>query len=86
MRPIRVVQKENDTGDFWYAILGGNGEPMLHSEMYPTRSNALRAAKRFIAMVDPAPVSFTYWKVNRPGSGRLLTTVVAVTERIRWRT
>ena len=45
---------------------GGNGAKMLTSEMYPTRSNAIRAARAFIALIAPAPVKFTYWVGPRP--------------------
>ncbi|CAA0129285.1 Uncharacterised protein [Mycolicibacterium vanbaalenii] len=60
-RPHLVDQKENATGQFWYTVRGGNGANLLTSEMYPTRSNAIRAARRYIASIDPVPVRFTYW-------------------------
>lgn len=60
-RPHLVNQHENAWGDFWYTVRSGNGANLLTSEMYPTRSNAVRAARRYIASIDPVPVVFTYW-------------------------
>lgn len=87
-RPQLVNQRENDTGDFWYTVRGGNGANELTSEMYPTRSNAIRAARRYIASIDPVPVRFSYWKGLLPATlkGWHLPSPDArrqVTERIR---
>lgn len=61
MRPMHVVQDENDHGEFWYVIKGGNHQTTARSEMFPSRSNAKRAARRYIAAIDPVRVKFTYW-------------------------
>lgn len=60
-RPHLVDQRENETGQFWYVVRGGNGANVLTSEMYVSRKNAIRAARRYIASIDPVPVRFTYW-------------------------
>lgn len=79
MRRLRVDQKENDQGEFWYTVDRGNASTMLTSEMYPTRSNAIRAARGFINAVGPVPVTFSYWKGPRTGPGKFQYIV----ERIR---
>lgn len=60
-KPMHVVQDENEHGEFWYVLKGGNHQTTAVSEMFPSRSNAKRAARRFIASIDPVPVTFTYW-------------------------
>lgn len=60
-RPHLVNQRENEQGDFWYTVRGGNGSNLLTSETYPSRSNAIRAARAYIASIDPVPVRFTFW-------------------------
>lgn len=69
-RPHLVNQRENGRGQFWYTVRGGNGANLLTSEMYPTRSNAIRAARRYIASIDPVPVVFTYWTGLTPATMR----------------
>lgn len=58
-RPQLVDQRESDAGQFWYTVRGGNGSNVLTSETYPTRSNAIRAARAYIASIDPVPVVFS---------------------------
>lgn len=73
MRPIRVDQDENGQGDFWYRVRSGqNGANELTSEMYPTRSNAKRAARAYIRSIRPVPVVFRYW-AGSVGAGRVVT-------------
>lgn len=60
-RPVYVNQHENDRGDFWYTVRGGNGENVLTSKMYRERWRAVRAARAFIELIAPAPVVFHYW-------------------------
>lgn len=81
-RPLRVKQRESGAGQFWYVVCGGNTQVLTTSEMYPSRSNAIRAARRFIKVIAPVPVLFTYWTGGRhPGTD--LPRRVA-TERIRF--
>lgn len=85
-RPIRVIQRENRDGDFWYTVLGGNAENVLTSKMYPARWRAVRAARAFIASIAPAPVVFRYWSGPTPEiekAGRARGEVRLHTERIR---
>ncbi|MCV7424378.1 hypothetical protein H7K45_27915 [Mycobacterium yunnanensis] len=85
-RPHLVNQRENEQGDFWCTVRGGNGANLLTSETYPSRSNAVRAARAYIASVDPVPVVFTYWTGDRPRDvGQTARGLVrsAKTERIR---
>jgi len=60
-RPIYVSQREDTDGYFWYTVRGGNSENILTSKMYVERWRAIRAARAFIASVDPAPVHFMWW-------------------------
>ena len=77
IRPIPVDQDENDQGDFWYRVRSGqNGANVLTSEMYPSRSNAKRAARAYIASIAPVPVVFRYWRGPRGNA-------TVGTERIR---
>ena len=63
-RMLAVEQREEvtDAGDaiFWYVLKGRNGKTTAVSEMFPTRANAIRGARRFIAEIAPVPVKFTY--------------------------
>ncbi|QFG06050.1 hypothetical protein KDW75_gp48 [Mycobacterium phage Mercurio] len=64
-RPLYVRQNEagpnaSNTGDYWYTISTGNGEPILTSKMYRTRARAIRAARKFIERIA-GPVVFSYW-------------------------
>ena len=70
MRPLYVRQSEagpnaGNTGDHWYTVSTGNGEPILTSKMYRTRARAIRAARAFIARLS-GPVVFSYWKGATP--------------------
>lgn len=70
MRPIYVRQNEagpnaGNTGDYWYSISMGNGEPILTSKMYRSRARAIRAARAFIARLS-GPVTFSYWTGYTP--------------------
>lgn len=84
-RPIAVVQREEVTEDgdavFWYVIKGRNGKITAVSEMFPSRKNAVRAARRFIAEIAPVPVKFTY--CTGPVPPRRGKGYRVVTERIR---
>lgn len=65
VRPLYVRQSEagpnaRNTGDYWYSISTGNGEPILTSKMYRTRARAIRAARRLIDRLA-GPVVFSYW-------------------------
>jgi hypothetical protein len=82
-RPQLVRQDESDVGQFWYTVRGGNGSNLLTSEMYPTRSNAIRAARAYIGSIDPVPVSFTFWVGAVPPRGDF-GDAKTVTERVRW--
>ncbi len=87
-RPHLVDQRENEQGDFWYTVRGGNGANLLTSQMYPTRSNAIRAARAYIASIDPVPVRFAYWtgltpQVMRSWHSPSPDARKQVTERIR---
>lgn len=87
-RPHNVDQRENDEGDFWYTVRGGNGANTLTSEMYPNRGNAIRAARAYIASIDPVPVVFTRWTGLTPAKMRQWaaphpTARKRVSERIR---
>lgn len=64
-RRLLVDQRENEKGDFWWVVRGGNRSVDLTSEMYPSRSNALRAARGFIRRIAPVPVTFTFWTGDR---------------------
>lgn len=81
-RPQLVDQCESDAGQFWYKVRGGNGSNTLTSETYPTRANAIRAARAYIASIDPVPVRFTYWTGAIPPRGDFGDSK-KVTERIR---
>lgn len=76
-RPLSVRQDENGEGGFWYVVKGRNGRTLTTSEMYPTRSNSIRAARAFIAAIEPVPLEFSYW-VGRYGNAR------RVVERVRF--
>lgn len=84
-RPLRIEQRENDRGDYWFVLRGGNHQVMTVSEMYPTRDGALRAARRHIELIDrELPLVFSYWagdRKPRPSADSLSCTMV--TERIR---
>ncbi len=83
-RRLLVDQRESDAGQFWYVLRGGNGQVLSTSEMYPTRDGALRAARRFIALIAPVPVTFTYSTGNRPPiTDPNLLPPKRVTERVR---
>ena len=69
-RPIYVSQRENDRGDFWYTVRGGNGENVLTSKMYAERWRAVRAARAFIESVAPAPVHFAWYSGPYPRAVR----------------
>ena len=58
---LYVRQSENGDGEFWWVVKSPNGRVLATSEMYPSRSNAKRAARAFIALVTPVSVEFTYW-------------------------
>lgn len=81
-RPIRVQQRESDAGEFWYVLKGVNGLVTSASEMFASRSNAIRAARNFIASIDPVPVIFTYWTGPLPPHGDW-DAARPVTERVR---
>ena len=55
-RPVIRVNRTGTIGrptEFYINLVGGNGEIMLTSEMYPTKQNANRAARnlrRFIIL------------------------------------
>ncbi|AQT78293.1 hypothetical protein B1R94_02155 [Mycolicibacterium litorale] len=76
-RPIRIDQRENGQGDYWYTLRGGNGANTTTSKMYDTRDGAKRAARGIIAAITPAPVVFQYWSgpttVGGRGELRLVT-------------
>lgn len=80
-----VDQDENDTGQFWIRVRAGNGTNVLTSEMHPTRSNAIRAARAYIAAVNPVPIVFSYWTGKLPNRDqtRKVRDRVRETERIR---
>ena len=40
---------------YWWRLRAANGEIMFHSETFPTRSNAVRAAKRAIQLMKDNP-------------------------------
>lgn len=84
-RPLLVDQRENDRGDFWYVVRGGNRSVDLTSQMYPSRDSAKRAARSFIARIAPVSVLFSYWTGDRPTSGDRFSALyrTLVTERIR---
>lgn len=78
-RPIHIEQREHPlrpgwTGQFWYVIKGGNGEPTATSKTYTERWRANRAARNFIDAISPAPVTYTHF-VQRGN------TIEQVTER-----
>lgn len=96
VRPLYVRQSEagpnaTNTGDYWYTIATGNGEPILTSKMYRTRARAIRAARAFIARVS-GPVVFSYRKGITPtreaelmairGTGASQGRLQLITERI----
>lgn len=56
---LEVFQEATETA-FRYRLRGKNGEIMLASEGYPTRGNALRAARRVVqAAMDAELVDLT---------------------------
>ncbi|AKF14909.1 hypothetical protein KDW77_gp45 [Mycobacterium phage Pinnie] len=70
MRPLYVRQSEagpnaSNTGDYWYTVSTGNGEPILTSKMYRTRARAIRAARAFMRRTR-GPVTFSYWAGYTP--------------------
>lgn len=82
MRPVYVKQHEAHlegwTSTHWCTVERGNGKPTWVSETFCDRAGACRAAKNFIALLDPAiPVEFWRWVGPMSGESRL------VTERIR---
>lgn len=96
MRPLYVRQSEagpnaSNTGDYWYTISTGNGEPILTSKMYRTRARAIRAARAFIRRTN-GPVVFSWWtgftpthQAEREALGRLPRgNLQLVTERYRF--
>lgn len=84
-RPLRIDQRENEKGDFWYVLLGGNYQVLTTSEMYSQRDGALRAARRFAEYIDPdLPLVFSYWSGDRKlHAGADGLDRKKVTERIR---
>jgi hypothetical protein len=69
-RPLYVRQNEagpnaGNTGDYWYTISAGNGEPILTSKMYRTRARAIRGARAIIDRLT-GPVTFSYWTGYTP--------------------
>ena len=65
-RPLRIKQDENHNygapDQYWYTVQSGaNGATLLTSETYPSRRNAIRAARSFIAAIEPTQVEFSYW-------------------------
>ncbi|MAY48965.1 MAG: hypothetical protein CMH38_03405 [Microbacterium sp.] len=82
-RPLLVDQDENEHGEFWVRLRGGNGMKTFTSEMHPTRSNAVRAARAYIAAIEPVPVIFTYWTGKLPDRDqtRKVRAAEKVTER-----
>lgn len=83
-----VDQRENDRGDFWYTVRGGNGENVLTSKMYTERWRAVRAARAYIRSINPVAVRFSYWTGAIYLTGTLADTHVhdarrRVVERIR---
>lgn len=43
---IEIVEDIPGTRWYYWRLIGANGGIICHSETFPTRSNALRAAKR----------------------------------------
>lgn len=85
-RPIIVSQRENELGDFWYTVRGGNGETVLTSKMYGERWRAVRAARAFITSIAPAPVVLSYRSGPTPASVKAGTSrgkLIQHTERVR---
>lgn len=66
-RPLQVEQRESE-GEFWYVLKGSNGRVTSTSETYFQRANAVRAARKFIASIDPVPVAFTFWTGPSPAA------------------
>ena len=70
---LTVRQREELTDDgeavFWFVVKGRNGHITVVSETFPTRSNAKRAARRFIDEIAPVPVTFEYWTGPVPPRG-----------------
>ena len=48
---LKIKVKKTITGfrQFYYVIVGGNGEPMATSQMYPRKASAKRAGLALIA-------------------------------------
>ena len=66
MRPLYVRQHEEHPSDkpstFWVTMDRGNGKPTFVSETFFDRHGAKRAARAFIALLDPElTVVFSYW-------------------------
>lgn len=79
MRPIYVRQHEAHrdgwTSTYWVTVDRGNGKSTFVTETFFDRSGAKRAARSFIALMDPSlPLVFSYW------TGRVGATVLR-TER-----
>ena len=44
------------TYGYWWRFVGANGKIVCHSEQFATRSNALRAARRFLELAKNAEI------------------------------
>ena len=52
---IQICYNTRGRQRWWYRLVAANGEIVIVSEKFLTKSNALRAAKRFIGIVMTVP-------------------------------
>ena len=54
---VRTDRRISDGSSYhWWRLVGANGQIMCHSETFPTRSNAVRAAKRAKVLMTEAEI------------------------------
>ena len=59
-RPIKLEMRRAKNGEYYIAIVGGNGEVMFTSETYSSRHNCERARRRMAESMRPGHFKFTY--------------------------
>ena len=67
-RRLVIEVRDRRRAFWWVARSGQNGQVLATSETYASRSNAVRAARAFIRLIDPAPIEFR----TRPDTKELI--------------
>ena len=52
----KYVITVNDKGNHYFNLVAGNGEPILHSQMYKARRGALKGIASVTKNAEPAPI------------------------------